>query len=135
MMYTNEKQHHELQEFDSVPLNRSSEFGVHQSKYYRLPHSFFHSQYEDSIIKLMYKQYWVDTLCSNACLLNHEYFKETVDDMTAKMKVYNIKNKSRDVDSDAKNDIHQKRLNDIATLNSQANINLQNELLKGMAFQ
>ena len=83
----------------------------------------------------MYKNYWVDTLCSNAMLINDDFFKEIVTDMTAKMKVYNIKNKSRDVDSDAKNDIHQKRLNDIATLNSQANINLQNELLKGMAFQ
>jgi COP9 signalosome complex subunit 5 len=135
MMYANEQQHHDLQEFDSVPLSRSNEFGVHQNKYYRLPHSFFHSQYEDSIIKLMYKQYWIDTLCSNACLLNHEYFKETVDDMTAKMKVYNIQKKAKEIDTEVKNELHQKRLNDVAGLNSQVNINIQNELIKGMAFQ
>ena len=83
----------------------------------------------------MYKQYWIDTLCSNACLLNHEYFKETVDDMTAKMKVYNIQKKAKEIDTEAKNELHQKRLNDIAILNSQVNINIQNELIKGMAFQ
>ena len=93
MMYSNEKQNRKLQEFDSIPLDRTEEFGVHQSKYYRLTHSFFHSKYEDSIIKLMYKNYWVDTLCSNAMLINDDFFKEIVTDMTAKMKVYNIKNK------------------------------------------
>ena len=135
MMYTNEGVTRKLQEFDSIPLNRAEEFGVHQTKYYRLPHHFFQSNFESNVVKLIYKNYWVDTLCSNALLVNDDFFKETVDDMKAKMKAYDVKKKSAEVKSDAMNEIHQKKLNDIALLNTQANVNLQNELVKGIAFQ
>ena len=135
MMYTNEGVNRKIQEFDSIPLNRADEFGIHQSKYYRLPHHFFHSNFESNVIKLIYKNYWVDTLCSNALLVNEDFFKETVEDMKAKMKAYDVKKKAGEVKSEAMNEIHQKKLNDIVLTNTQANINLQNELVKGIAFQ
>lgn len=121
--------------FDSIPLNRSTEFGVHQSKYYRMPHTFFNSSFENQIIKLIYKKYWVETLCSNALLVNDEFYKESVDDLAAKMKVYNLKSKAIEAKDPKTNEIHQKKLDDIAMINTQANVNLQNELLKGLIFQ
>ena len=134
-MYNNEKTNRVLQEFDSIPLNRSEEFGIHQNKYYRIPHFFFQSKYEANIVKLMYKNYWVDTLSSNALLVNEEFFKESVDDVRAKMNAYNIKKKANEVKNKAMNEIHQKKINDLATLSTQANTNLQNELIKGIIFQ
>ena len=83
----------------------------------------------------MYKNYWVDTLSSNALLVNEEFFKESVDDVRAKMNAYNIKKKANEVKNKAMNEIHQKKINDLATLSTQANANLQNELIKGIIFQ
>ena len=135
MMYSNENGNRKAQEFDSIPLNRAEEFGVHQRKYYRMPHTFFQSQFESNMIKLMYKNYWVDTLCSNALLVNDEFFKETVEDLAAKMGVYNVKQKSSEITNDTVNNIHQKKLNDVIQANTQASVNLQNELVKGVLFQ
>ena len=78
-MYTNEKSARKIQEFDSIPLNRAEEFGVHQRKYYRMPHYFFQSKFENNIVKLIYKNYWVDSLCSNALLVNEDFCQEKVD--------------------------------------------------------
>ena len=74
-LYNNEKTARQIQEFDSIPLNRAEEFGVHQSKYYRIPHYFFQSKFESNIVKLIYKNYWVDSLCSNALLVNEVFTK------------------------------------------------------------
>ena len=76
MMYTKEDSNKKIQNFDSVPLNKAEEFGVHQNKYYRMPHEFFQSKFEGEMIKTMYNDYWVDTLYSNALLINDEFFKE-----------------------------------------------------------
>lgn len=92
MLYPDEsKIRKQNDEFDSVPLNRADEFGIHQSKYYRIPHSFFQSSFDSQIVKLIYKNYWVDTLSSNALLVNDDFYNEQVDDVTAKTKVYNLK--------------------------------------------
>ena len=134
-MYNNENTNRRIQEFDSIPLNRADEFGIHQSKYYRMPHYFFQSGYESNIVKLMYKNYWVDTLSSNALLVNDDFFKETVEDLTAKMKAYNIKRKAEEIRNKNMNEVHQKKLDDLSMINTQVNVNLQNELIKGIIFQ
>ena len=67
MLYPEDgKTRSKTQEFDSIPLNRADEFGIHQSRYYRMQHNYFQSKYESKIVKLIYKNYWVDTLSSNA---------------------------------------------------------------------
>ena len=134
-MYNNESGNRRIQEFDSIPLNRADEFGIHQSKYYRMPHFFFQSKYESNVVRLMYKNYWVDTLSSNALLVNDDFFKETVEDLTEKMKAYNIRKKAENVSNKNTNDIHQKKLDDLGNIHTQANVNLQNELIKGIIFQ
>ena len=68
-------------------------------------------------------------------MVNEDFFIESVDDVRAKMKAYNIKNKASEIRNKSMNEIHQKKINDLATLNTQANVNLQNELIKGIIFQ
>ena len=71
----------------------------------------------------------------NSLLVNDEFFKETVDDLTAKMKAYNVKRKAEEIRNKNMNDIHQKKLDDLSMINTQASVNLQNELVKGIIFQ
>ena len=134
-MYNNEKTARQIQEFDSIPLNRAEEFGVHQNKYYRMPHYFFQSQFENNIVKLIYKNYWVDSLCSNALLVNEDFYQEKVEDVSAKLQNYNVKEKAERINNEKQNEIHQKKLDDVANLNNQAVVNYQNELVKGLIFK
>ena len=134
-MYTNENTSRKIQQFDSIPLNRAEEFGVHQNKYYRMPHYFFQSKFESNIVKLIYKNYWVESLCSNALLVNEDFYKEKVDDVSSKLNAYNVKEKAEQLNDKGKNEIHQKKLEDMANLNNQAVVNYQNELVKGIIFK
>ena len=134
-LYNNEKSARKIQEFDSIPLNRAEEFGVHQRKYYRMPHYFFQSKFENNIVKLIYKNYWVDSLFSNALLVNEDYYQEKVEDVSAKLSIYDVREKSGQLNDEKKNDIHQKKLEDIANLNNQVVVNYQNELVKGLIFK
>ena len=134
-MYNNEKTARQIQEFDSIPINRAEEFGVHQNKYYRMPHYFFRSKFENNIVKLIYKNYWVYSLCSKSLLINEDFYQEKVEDVSAKLQNYNIREKSSQISNEKKNDIHQKKLDDVANLNNQAVVNYQNELVKGLIFK
>ena len=134
-MYSNEKTARQNQAFDSIPLNRASEFGVHQNKYYRIPHYYFQSKFESNIVKLIYKNYWVDSLCANALLVNEDFYQEKVEDVNAKLSVYNIKEQARKIKIEKENEAHQKKLDDVANLNNQAVVNYQNELIKGIIFK
>ena len=134
-MYSNEKTARQNQAFDSIPLNRAGEFGVHQNKYYRIPHYYFQSKFENNIVKLIYKNYWVESLCSNALLVNEDFYQEKVDDVSAKLDMYKMKNNANRIDNEKKNEVHQKKLDDIANLNNQAVVNYQNELIKGIIFK
>ena len=134
-MYNNEKTARQIQEFDSIPMNRAEEFGVHQNKYYRMPHYFFQSKFENNIVKLIYKNYWVYSLCSKSLLINEDFYQEKVEDVSAKLQNYNIREKSSQISNEKKNDIHQKKLDDVANLNNQTIVNYQNELVKGLIFK
>ena len=125
-MYNNEKTARQIQEFDNIPMNRAEEFGVHQNKYYRMPHYIFQSKFEN---------YWVDSLCSNALLVNEDFYQEKVEDVSPKLQNYNIREKTSQISNEKKNDIHQKKLDDVANLNNQAVVNYQNELVKGLIFK
>ena len=134
-MYSNEKTARLNQAFDSIPLNRANEFGVHQNKYYRIPHYYFQSKFESNIVKLIYKNYWVDSLCANALLVNEDFYQEKVEDVSAKLISYKVKESAAGINNEKKNEVHQKKLDDVANLNNQAVVNYQNELIKGIIFK
>jgi hypothetical protein len=77
----------------------------------------------------------VDSLCSNALLVNEDFYQEKVEDVSAKLSTYNVKDKAQQINDDKKNDIHQKKLEDVANLNNQVVVNYQNELVKGIIFK
>jgi COP9 signalosome complex subunit 5 len=77
--------------YESIPLYKAEDFGIHASKYYKLEHNYFQSKFEAQIVKLIYKNYWLDTLSSNFLLTNDEYYTKQVEDMSAKIKNYQLK--------------------------------------------
>lgn len=77
--------------YESIPLYKAEDFGIHASKYYKLEHNYFQSKFEAQIVKLIYKNYWIDTLSSNFLLTNDEYYTKQVEDMSAKIKNYQLK--------------------------------------------
>ena len=100
-----------------------------------MPHYYFQSKFESNIVKLIYKNYWVDSLCANALLVNEDFYQEKVEDVSAKLANYDVKSKANAIKSEKANEVHQKKLDDIANLNNQAIVNYQNELIKGMIFK
>ena len=46
-----------------------------------------------------------------------------------------LKRKAEEIRNKNMNDIHQKKLDDLSMINTQASVNLQNELVKGIIFQ
>lgn len=119
---------------ESIPLYKSEDYGVHANKYYRLEHSYFQSNFDAQIIKLIYKNYWVDTLSANKLLTNEDFYGSQVEDMSQKVKNFAINKSAQNLKTKDQNELHQKKLDIIANLNTQTNVNLQNELMKTIIF-
>lgn len=76
----------------------------------------------------------MDTLSANTLLTNNDYYTNQVEDMSAKIKTFNLGKSAQNIRSQEQNDLHQRKLDDIAKLNTQTNVNIQNELLKTIIF-
>ena len=48
---------------------------------------------------------------------------------------YKVKESAAGINNEKKNEVHQKKLDDVANLNNQAVVNYQNELIKGIIFK
>ena len=49
-------------EYQSIPLNKIEDFGVHSSRYYSLDISFFKSSLDNKLLEMLWNKYWVMTL-------------------------------------------------------------------------
>lgn len=119
---------------ENIPINKAQEFGYHANKYYKLSHQFFESKFESQIIKLLYKNYWTETLSSNVVQLNDTYTKSLVEDMSTKIGGFELKKKSSNITNSDQVETHQRKLNELASVNTQTTVNVQNELMKGIIF-
>lgn len=55
-------------EYQTIPLGKIEDFGVHSSKYYPLNITFFKSSMDEAMLKLLWNKYWVNTLSSSPLL-------------------------------------------------------------------
>ena len=55
-----------------------------------MEHSFFSSKFEEKIIKLMYKNYWIDTLTSNLVLGNKDNYNERIMKLADNLNEYKL---------------------------------------------
>jgi hypothetical protein len=56
-----------------------------------MEHSFFSSKFEEKIINLMYKNYWIDSLTSNFILGNNDNYNEKITKLAENLNEYNLK--------------------------------------------
>jgi COP9 signalosome complex subunit 5 len=73
------------QEYQSIPLNKVEDFGVHCKNYYPLNITYFKSSLDSAILNSMWTTYWKNTLTANPLRTNAEYLTSQVADLGAKL--------------------------------------------------
>lgn len=70
-----------LSEYQTIPLNKIEDFGVHCKQYYSLDITYFKSSLDCHLLDLLWNKYWVNTLSSNPLLGNRDYVAGQISDL------------------------------------------------------
>lgn len=72
-------------EYQSIPLSKIEDFGVHCKQYYSLEVSYFKSAFDRKILESLWNKYWVNTLSSSSLLTNADYTTGQMFDLADKL--------------------------------------------------
>jgi len=72
-------------EYQTIPLEKIEDFGVHCKQYYPLDISYFKSTLDSHLLDLLWNKYWVNTLSSSPILANKEYTARQIQDLSNKL--------------------------------------------------
>ncbi|KAK3581841.1 hypothetical protein CHS0354_025295 [Potamilus streckersoni] len=72
-------------EYQSIPLNKIEDFGVHCKHYYTLDISYFKSSMDRKLLESLWNKYWVNTLSSSSLLTNADYTTGQIFDLSDKL--------------------------------------------------
>jgi len=72
-------------EYQSIPIAKIEDFGVHCKQYYPLEVSYFKSSLDSHLLDLLWNKYWVNTLSSNPLLSNRGYTAGQISDLAEKL--------------------------------------------------
>merc|ERR1712228_578766 len=72
-------------EYQSIPLEKIEDFGVHCKQYYPLPIEIFKNSLDNTLLELLWNKYWIDTLSSSPLLHNRSFCNQMVHDCVQKM--------------------------------------------------
>ncbi|XP_011297758.1 COP9 signalosome complex subunit 5 [Fopius arisanus] len=75
----------EPSEYQTIPLNKIEDFGVHCKQYYPLEVSYFKSSLDKRILESLWNKYWVNTLSSSSLLTNADYTTGQIFDLADKL--------------------------------------------------
>eukprot|EP00045_Choanoeca_perplexa_P004689 m.39875 g.39875 ORF g.39875 m.39875 type:complete len:335 (-) comp12708_c0_seq1:88-1092(-) len=73
-------------EYQTIPLDKIEDFGVHAKSYYQLEVSYFKSSLDTHLLHLLWNRYWVDTLASSPLLSNAAYINSQLADIPSKLR-------------------------------------------------
>lgn len=76
---------HSGQEYQSIPLHKSEDFGAHASRYYPLDISYFKSSMDEKLLELLWNKYWASTLSQSPLITNAQYNTEQIQDLATKI--------------------------------------------------
>lgn len=77
--------HAEPSEYQSIPISKIEDFGVHANQYYPLEVSYFKSSLDTHLLDLLWNKYWVNTLSSNTLVTNRDYTSGQISDLADKL--------------------------------------------------
>ena len=59
-------------QYQTIPMNKIEDFGVHCQSYYGLDISYFKSELDSHMLDLLWNKYWVNTLSSSPLLATRD---------------------------------------------------------------
>jgi COP9 signalosome complex subunit 5 len=71
--------------YQSIPLSKIEDFGVHADHYYPLEVSVFKSSLDKELLGLLWNKYWVNTLSQSPLISNRAYAVSQLTDLAAKV--------------------------------------------------
>ncbi|PNT62040.1 COP9 signalosome complex subunit 5a [Brachypodium distachyon] len=74
-----------ISEYQTIPLNKIEDFGVHCKQYYPLDITYFKSSLDSHLLDLLWNKYWVNTLSSSPLLGNRDYVAGQIFDLADKL--------------------------------------------------
>ncbi|KAF9997483.1 COP9 signalosome complex subunit 5 [Modicella reniformis] len=74
-------------EYQTIPLNKIEDFGVHCKQYYPLEISHFKSTLDTQLLDQLWNKYWVNTLSQSPLLSNREYAARQMSDLAEKLQM------------------------------------------------
>jgi COP9 signalosome complex subunit 5 len=72
-------------EYQSIPLDKIEDFGVHAKQYYQLPIETFKNSLDNALLQKLWNKYWIDTLSSSPLLHNRSFANKMIQDCAQKL--------------------------------------------------
>eukprot|EP01133_Synstelium_polycarpum_P018139 gene18139-21683_t len=72
-------------EYQSIPISKIEDFGVHCKQYYPLEISYFKSSLDSQLLDKLWNKYWVNTLSSSPIFTNRDYITGQIGDISEKL--------------------------------------------------
>lgn len=72
-------------EYQSIPLSKIEDFGVHASQYYPLEIEHFKSSLDGKLLDLLWNKYWQNTLSQSPLITNRAYTTAQIHDLGEKL--------------------------------------------------
>jgi COP9 signalosome complex subunit 5 len=72
-------------EYQSIPLSKIEDFGVHANQYYQLDVEVFKSSLDEELLGLLWNKYWVNTLSQSPLISNRAYAVSQLSDLHQKL--------------------------------------------------
>ncbi|KAI9187818.1 COP9 signalosome catalytic subunit rri1 [Blastocladiella emersonii ATCC 22665] len=72
-------------EYQSIPLSKIEDFGVHANQYYSLDVSIFKSNLDTHLLELLWNKHWISTLSQSPLITNMEYLVGQMGDVAEKL--------------------------------------------------
>ena len=73
--------------YQSIPLNKTEDFGAHADRYYSLEISHYKSTLDTSLLELLWNKYWVSTLSQSPLFTNRQYSTKQMLDLGQKIRI------------------------------------------------
>ncbi|KAI8902431.1 putative COP9 signalosome, subunit CSN5, partial [Globomyces pollinis-pini] len=72
-------------EYQTIPLDKIEDFGVHCKSYYQLEISYFKSSMDERLLETLWNKYWINTLSSSHLVANWNYIGKQMLDLSKKI--------------------------------------------------
>ncbi|ORX86932.1 hypothetical protein BCR32DRAFT_215826 [Anaeromyces robustus] len=126
-------------EYQTIPLNKIEDFGIHCKRYYSLNISYFKSELDTNLLASLWNKYWINTLSSSSLLTNREYNTRQISDLAEKIEqedfFYNRDKQMGDFPYElSENDSLQKIAQDSSKIAIEVTHGLLTQVLKDIIF-